>query len=78
MKNDLELSYKKCATRPNNDDLNRIKILRSMYWIQFTEVLQNNTLVINIDEWVISSSTKNNYSWSINGQNKEINFFFHL
>ena len=72
MKNDLELSYKKCATRPNNVDLNRVKTLRSMYWIQFTEALQNNTLVINIDEWVISRSTKNNYSWSIKGENKEI------
>ena len=44
MKNYLELSYKKYATRPNNVDLNRVKTLRSMYWIQFTEALQNNTL----------------------------------
>ena len=44
MKNDLELSYKKCATRPNNVDLNKVKTLRSMYWIQFTEALQNNIL----------------------------------
>ena len=72
MKNDLNLSFKKCATRPNNVNLNRVKTLRSMYWIQFSELLQNNTLVINIDEWVISRSTKNNYSWSIKGENKEI------
>ena len=53
MINDLNLIFKKCATRPNNVNLNKVKTLRSMYWIQFSELLQNNTLVINIDEWVI-------------------------
>ena len=70
--NGLNSYFKKCATRPNNMNLNRIKTLRSMYWIQFSELLQNSTLAINIDEWVISRSTKNNYSWSIKGENKEI------
>ena len=65
MKNDLELSYKKCATKSNNVDLNRVKTLWSMYWIQFTETLQNNTLVINIDEWVISVSTITEFQYWI-------------
>ena len=72
MKNVLNLSFKKRATRSNNVNLDRVKTLRSMYWIQFSELLQNNTLVINIDEWVISRSTKNNNYWSIKGENKVI------
>ena len=31
VRNDLNLSFKKCATRPNNVNLNRVKKLRSMY-----------------------------------------------
>ena len=73
MKNDLNLTYKKWASRPNNVDLNRVKALRLMFWVEFSKALKSETLILNIDEWIISRTTKNNYSWSIKGQNKEIN-----
>ena len=44
-----------------------------MFWVEFSKALISETLILNIDEWVISRTTKNNYSWSIKGQNKEIN-----
>ena len=71
MKNDLNLTFKKSLTRPNNVDFNRVKALRSMFWVDFADLLKGKSLIINIDEWTISRSTKSNYSWSIKGGNKE-------
>ena len=72
MKNDLILTFKKSLTRPNNVDFNRVKALRSMFWVDFADLLKDKSLIINIDEWTISRSTKINYSWSIKGGNKEV------
>ena len=72
MKSDLNLTFKKCLTRPNNVDLSRVKVLRSMFWVDFWGLLKYKTLILNIDEWIISRSTKSNYSWSIKGGNKEV------
>ena len=70
MKKDLNLTFKKWTSRPNN--INQINEMRWMLAIEFAQCPKKNLLIWNIDEWVISQKTKSNYSWSIKGSNKEI------
>ena len=72
MRNDLKLTYKRCLSRPNSIDLERIKLLRFLFSVNFVSYLNQNTLIWNIDECTFSRSTKTNYSWSIKGYNKEV------
>ena len=72
MKEDLNLSFQRCLSRPNTINLDRVQALRWMFAIKFIEELNSNTLIWNIDEWTISRTTKINYSWSLKGKNKEI------
>ena len=72
MKKDLNYSFKRWLSRPNYADFDKIKATRWKFAVDFSKKLINNPLICNIDEWVISRSTKINYSWSIKGMNKEI------
>ena len=58
MRNDLKLTYKKCLSRPNSIDLERIKLLRFLFSVNFASYLNQNTLIWNIDECTFSRSTK--------------------
>ena len=71
MKNWAKLSYKKCSSRPISVNLDKINLLRKIFWIDFTEKIDNNTLIANCDECVITRNTKQNYSWSKISSNKE-------
>ena len=46
--------------------------MKWMFAIEFAQCLMKNSLIWNIDEWVISRKTKSNYSWSIKESNKDI------
>ena len=72
MKNDLNLTYKRCLSRPNNIDLERIKALRRLFSANFIDNLNSETFIWNIDECTFSWTTKINYSWSLKGWNKKI------
>ena len=72
MKDDLNFTYKRCISRPNNIDLERVKALRCLFSANFIDNLKPDILIWNIDEWTFSRSTKINYSWSLKGQNKEV------
>ena len=65
MKKDLNNSFKRRLSRPNNVDLNRVKSLRWIIYVDFSKKLIDNPLIWNIDKWIISRSTKIGYSWSI-------------
>ena len=72
MKERLNLSFKRINSRPSNIWLNKLRIWRILFWIKFTKLITNDTLLINIDEWTISNKTKLNYSWSQKGKSWEV------
>ena len=71
MKEDLKLSYKKVNSRPNNIDFNKLKAIRTLFDVKFAQIVDKNTLILNIDESLINRGTKNNYSWCPKGIQKE-------
>ena len=71
MKNDVNLSYKRCSSRPSSINIDRINLLRKIFWINFADIIDNNALIANWDEWSITRNTKLNYSWSKSSFNQE-------
>ena len=67
MKIKLNFSYKRFKPRPNNIDLKRLEWIRRLFSIKFSQLVDSNTLIINIDESSIGRNTKQNYSWGIRG-----------
>ena len=45
MKEDLNLLFKRCLSRPNTINLDRVQALRWMFAIKFIEELNSNTLI---------------------------------
>ena len=72
MKEQLNLSFKRINSRPSNIWLEKLKYWRFLFWIKFSKQINNDTLLFNIDEWVISNKSKLNYSWSKRGENLEV------
>ena len=62
MKDELNLSYKKIKSRPNNADFSKIRSARILFAIEFAKVINKNTLILNLDESSINRSIKNDYS----------------
>ena len=75
MKEDLKLSYKKVSSRPNNIDFNKLKAIRTLFAVKFAQIVDKNTLILNIDESVINRGTKNHYSWCSKGIQKKLKMF---
>ena len=71
MKNDVNLSYKRCSSRPSSINIDRINLMRKIFWINFADIIDNNALIANWDEWSITRNTKLNYSWSKSSFNQE-------
>ena len=63
MKNKLNLSYKKVKPRPNNIDMNKLKLIRALFAFKFAKLLNEDTLIINIDQSSINRHIKSNRSW---------------
>ena len=72
MKEKLNLSFKRINLRPLNIWLEKLKFWRLLFWIRFSKLINNDTLLINIDEWIISNKTRLNYSWSRRGESCEV------
>ena len=62
MKDDANLSYKKCKSRPTSVDLSKVKASRILFAAYFVDILNNDILIVNVDEFTISRSLKVNYS----------------
>ena len=71
MKDDANLSYKKCKSRPTSVDLSKVKASRILFAAYFVDILNNDTLIVNVDEATISRNLKIDYSWSIKGKSTE-------
>ena len=67
MKSEANLSFKQVKPRPNNIDLDGIKYIRLLFWIEFLKQISPDTLIINVDESSINRHIKVNYSWSVKG-----------
>ena len=71
MKNRVKLSYIKCSSRSISDNLDKINLLRKIFWIDFADKIDNNKLIENCNECAITRNIKQNYSWSEISSNKE-------
>ena len=58
MKIKLNFSYKRVKPRPNNIDLKRLEWIRRFFSIKFSQLVDSNTLIINIDESSFGRNTK--------------------
>ena len=58
-------------SRLNSIDTTKVILSRKLFAIDFLQAIDRHTLVINIDESVVSRNTKINYVWSMRGQSKE-------
>ena len=67
MKNELNFTYKRIKSRPNNVNLDRLYWIRTLFSINFSQIMNLSTLLINIDETSIGRHTKVNYSWGLKG-----------
>ena len=70
IKNKLHLSYKKCSSRPSQKDIARLTAQGKIYAMEFSNIIDNTKVLVNIDEVIFSKSTKINYSWIKKGRSK--------
>ena len=75
MKIELNLTYKRVKTRPNNVDFNKINASRQLFAIKISKLIKISSLVINIDETSINRHIKSSYSWSKKGKANEAKIF---
>ena len=71
MKKACNLTYTRWKSRPNNVNMEKVQLSRSLFAISFSQILTSKTLIINIDESTLSRATKQNYAWSFKGYPKE-------
>ena len=71
MKDECNLSYVRWKSRPNSIDTTKVILSRNLFAIDFLQVIDEHTLVVNIDDSVVSRNTTINYAWSIRGISHE-------
>ena len=67
MKHDLKLSFKKVKPRPHTAKFDILDASRQLFSVKFSQLINNSTLVISIDETSFNRHIKNSYSWSRKG-----------
>ena len=67
MKDEANLSFNRVKSRPRNIDLKKINSTRNLFAINFSKMILEKSLLINIDESSINRSVKNAYSWGVIG-----------
>ena len=67
MKNKLNLSYKIVKPRPNNIEIEKLNCIRAVFAFKFADILDETTLVINIDQSSINRHIKANRNWGFKG-----------
>ena len=71
MKNELLLSYKKGWVRPYRCDWKKLSFARLLYYARLGRLLNKNTLIVNVDETLLSNDIFNWMSWIPKGKNSE-------
>ena len=68
MKNFLKMSYKRVSSRPIQANSKRNMLLKSIFLLEFANIVNKQFIFVNIDEVIFSNTTKWNYSWSFRGK----------
>ena len=68
MKNQMKMSFKRVKSRPTSVNLNKIKLIRSLFAVKLSKEIIVKTLLINVDESSINRFVKTNYSWGCKGK----------
>ena len=68
LKEELGYSYKRWSPRPLKLNYRVLNLKKALFAVVLLKAIWKSTLLVNIDESVISSTTKANYSWSIKGE----------
>ena len=69
MKKNLNKSYKKWSSRPAKYDPLRTTALKKLFSIELANMVEQDSILINVDEVNFSNSIKSNYSWLERGIN---------
>ena len=67
----MRLSYKKGWVRPYRYDWKKLSFARLLYSARLGRYLNKNTLIVNVDETLLSNDIFNWMSWIPKGKNKE-------
>ena len=67
MKQRLKMSFKRVSSRPMFKDPWLMKFMKLVFWIEYSNILNDDTILINIDEVLFSNNTKTNYSLEVRG-----------
>ena len=67
LKDKMNYSYKRWSSRPLMIDHSNLRVKKALFVVKLLKLIENSTILINIDEATISTSTKVNYSWSPKG-----------
>ena len=65
MKKIVNISYKKVKSRQISININKIKMIRNLFAVKFSQFISKDTLLINNDESSINRNTKLQYSWDL-------------
>ena len=68
MKNQMKMSFKRVKSRPTSVNLNKIKLIKSLFVVKLSKEITMKTLLINVDESSINRFVKTNYSWGCKGK----------
>ena len=63
MKNNANLSYKKCSTRLINYNNEKARLLKLLFVVELWKILPEIEAIFNIDEFSFSQLTKENYHY---------------
>ena len=58
LKRELRMSYRKVSSRPTNTGSMVNQMLKSVFWIEFSNLVDRSNVYVNIDEVLFSNSTK--------------------
>ena len=72
LKEQMNYSYRRWSPRPLLIDRSVWRIKKVLFAVKLLKIINNSTVLINIDESSISDSTKANYSWGLKGISKNI------
>ena len=71
VKSRFNMTYKRINSRSRCYANKTIFSARCLFSVKFTNTVDENHLIINIDEWSIGRACKANYSWGVKGSNIE-------
>ena len=77
MKKNLKMSFKRVSSRPIKANSNRNMLLKSVFLLEFANIVNQEYIFVNVDEVIFSNATKWNYSWGFRSKdNTKSNIMF--